>query len=65
MLNHGIVLAKMKKFKITESLRSYQYIIIDADTEKEAKEKSKQSADWTEIKGEEFIPFFETIEEIK
>ena len=54
-----------KKYKITESLRSYQEIIVEADSEKEAKEKSKQSADWTEIKGEECIPFFETIEEIK
>ena len=47
------------------SLRSYQEKIVDADTKKEAKKKSKQSADWTEIKGQDFIPFFETIEEIK
>ena len=57
------------KYKITESLRSYQYIIIEANTEKEAKKKSKQEglhqANWIEIKGQDFIPFFETIEEIK
>ena len=27
----------MKKYKITESLRSYQEIIVEADSEKEAK----------------------------
>ena len=53
------------KYKFTQSLRSYQEIIVDEDSKKKAIEKANKSSEWKEIKGEENIPFFETIEEIK
>jgi hypothetical protein len=55
------------KYKITQSLRSYQKIIVDADSKKKAIKKADNAleTEWEEIKGEDFIPFFETIEVIK
>tara|TARA_B110000046_G_scaffold182293_2_gene216020 strand:- start:831 stop:998 length:168 start_codon:yes stop_codon:yes gene_type:complete len=43
-----------KKYKVINSFKTYSYVLIEAENEKQAKTKAKTEAlEWLDLKGEE------------